>query len=94
MNSIYNVEKFKKNGYKLVGKRSNCDSMKKAMNDLGFNTRSKYVDTKWLKWKQKGAKTSPTIVHKGKIVAESKEGGGGSVFSLILPFKPSRTDGH
>jgi signal transduction histidine kinase len=31
-------------------------------------------------------------IHKGKIVAESKEGGGGSVFSLILPFKPSRAN--
>lgn len=33
-------------------------------------------------------------IHKGKIVAESKEGGGGSIFSLILPFKPSRADAH
>jgi signal transduction histidine kinase len=31
-------------------------------------------------------------IHKGKIVAESKEDGGGSVFSLIFPFKPSRTN--
>jgi signal transduction histidine kinase len=31
-------------------------------------------------------------LHKGKIVAAPKEGGGGSVFSLILPSKSSRTD--
>ncbi len=29
-------------------------------------------------------------IHKGKVIAKSKQGGKGSVFSLILPFKPSR----
>lgn len=30
--------------------------------------------------------------HKGKVTAESKEGGKGSVFTVMLPVKPSRAD--
>jgi len=31
-------------------------------------------------------------MHKGKVTAESKEGGKGSVFTVMLPVKPSRAD--
>jgi signal transduction histidine kinase len=33
---------------------------------------------------------SITRIHKGKVTAESKEGGKGSVFTVILPSKPPR----
>jgi len=29
-------------------------------------------------------------IHKGKVTAESKEGGKGSVFTVMLPSKPSQ----